>query len=322
MNRRTIMTLLGSAAAWPIAALAQQPAMPVIGFLSSGSPEPWRAAFRKGLSDQGYVEGRNVEILYLSDKSYDRLPALAADLVRRQVSVIVAAPPIASAVAAKAATSKIPIVFATGFDPVEFGLVESLNRPGGNVTGVTFLIQTLIGKRLELLHEMAPAAKVIGFLVNPTTPTFDTQIKEAEIAARVLEVQLVIQKATTPSEIDTAFSILLEQRIGAFLAGADTLFAVQGRQLSALADRNAIPAIYTIRDVVDAGGLMSYGASLDDAFRLVGTYAGRILKGGKPSDLPVQQSTKVELILNLKTAKALGLTVPLSLRARADEVIE
>jgi ABC-type uncharacterized transport system substrate-binding protein len=324
MRRRDFITLLGAAAAgWPIAAGAQQPAMPVIGFLSGGKSTDATAAFRQGLGEQGFIEGSNAEIVYRwAETQYDQLPVLAADLVRRQVAVIFAAPPIASALAAKSASAKIPIVFATGFDPVARGLVASLNRPGGNVTGVTFLIEALVAKRLEVLHEIVPAATSIGFLVSPTSPTVEAQIREAEIAARNLGIRLVILNASTPSEIERAFAILVEQRVGALLAGADNFFAVQRDQLVALAARHAVPAIYTLPEAVKAGGLMSYGANAADANRLAGTYVGRILKGEKPAELPVQQSTKVELVINMKTAKALGLTLPITLLGRADEVIE
>jgi putative tryptophan/tyrosine transport system substrate-binding protein len=324
MKRREFIAGLAGAAAWPIAAGAQQRQMPVIGFMNGASAglDAGEVEFRKGLSETDYVEGRNVAIEYRwAESRYDRLPALAADLVRRRVAVIVSQGAPAS-LAATAATSTIPIVFASGFDPVELGLVARLSRPGGNVTGVLFLTQAVIAKRLELLHEIVPAATLIGLLVNPTTPSAEAQIKEAETAARALGVQLAIRNASTPSEIDAAFAILVDQRIGALLAGTDVLFAVQYNQLVALAARHAVPAIYSRRNAVEAGGLMSYGTDFSDAWRLSGNYAGRILKGEKPGNLPVQQSTRIEMVLNLKTAKALGLSVPPSTLLRADEVIE
>jgi ABC-type uncharacterized transport system substrate-binding protein len=324
MRRRDFIAGVGGAATWPLAAWAQQPGMPVIGFMNGALPGvgEGEAEFRKGLSETDYVEGRNVAIEYRwADSRYDRLPALAADLVRRRVDVIVSQGAPAS-LAATAATSTIPIVFASGFDPVELGLVASLNHPGGNVTGALFLTQAVIAKRLELLHEIVPAAPLVGLLVNPTTPTAEAQIKEAETAARTLGVRLSIRNASSPSEIDAAFAILVDQRIGALLAGTDALFDVQYNQLVALATRHAVPTIYSRRRAVQAGGLMSYGANFSDAWRLSGTYAGRILKGEKPGDLPVQQSTRIEMVLNLKTAKVLGLSVPQSTLLRADEVIE
>jgi putative tryptophan/tyrosine transport system substrate-binding protein len=305
---------------------AQQPAMPVVGYLNGGRESAVRStttAFHQGLRELGFVEGRNVEILYRwADTDNDRLPALAADLVRRGVAVIVATNSTGAALAAKSATATISIVFAVGIDPVELGLVASLNRPGGNTTGVSFLVQELVAKRLEVLHQFVPAATSIGFLVNPTLPRIEAQIREAEIAARILGLRLAILKASTASEIEGALANFETQRMDALLAGSDVLlFELSGR-LAAWAARNAVPAIYSCREIVDAGGLMSYGASLSDAFRLAGTYAGRILKGEKPADLPVQQATKVELVLNMKTARALGLTFPIALLVRADEVIE
>jgi putative tryptophan/tyrosine transport system substrate-binding protein len=284
---------------------------------------PTAAAFRQGLREIGFVEGRNVEVLYrAAEFRYDRAPELAADLVRRGVNVIVAVGGPASALAAKSATSRIPIVFANGRDPVAVGLVASLNRPGGNITGVSFLMVALTAKRLELLHETVPAAVEVGYLVNLTLPDVEAELKEAKIAADMLGLRLVTQKASTPTEIETAFATFPRLRVGAVLVDTEPLFVLNGDQIAGLAARYALPAIYSVRENAEAGGLMSYGASLSDAFRLTGIYAGRILKGEKPADLPVQQSTKVEFIINMKTARALGLTFPLALLARADEVIE
>jgi putative ABC transport system substrate-binding protein len=332
MRRREFIAGLASAALasssiWPLAARAQQPAVPVIGFLTVN---PGRSeagyllpAFHRGLGEEGYAEGRNVKVLYQwAGSAYDRLPALAADLVRRRVAVIVATGGTPVALAAKSATATIPIVLAGGGDPVELGLVASLNRPGGNVTGVSFVTVPLIAKRLELLHQLVPAAATIGFLVNPRSPQVAAETKEAEKAAGILGVRLAVVNASTPDEIERAFATLAEQRIGALLSGADALFGVQHNQLAALAARHALPAIYHTRDTVEVGGLMSYGGSISDAWRLAGIYAGRILKGEKPAELPVQQSTKIEMVINLKTAKALGLTFPVTLLAVADEVIE
>jgi putative ABC transport system substrate-binding protein len=318
VRRRDFIAGLGGTAAWPLAARAQQRPVPVIGYLG-GLPSP---AFLQGLGELGYVEGRNVEILSRgANFIYDRIPALAADLVRHRVAVIYANA--ASALVAKAATATIPIVFATSADPVELGLVASLNRPGGNVTGVTTLAQESTAKRLELLHEIVPAVTTIGFLVNPTGPTAQAEIREAGAAAQVLGVRLVILNASNLSEIGATFATLVEQRIGALLVGGDGLFLFRaGAQIVALTGLYKVPASYTRRGEVLGGGLMSYGARLFDADRLAGTYVGRILKGEKPADLPVQQPTRLELVLNLKTAKALGLKVPDKLLVFADEVIE
>jgi putative ABC transport system substrate-binding protein len=324
MNRRDVITLIGGAAAWPLAARAQQPNLPVIGYLNSNDNNLFITAFRRGLGEQGYVEGRNVEILYRSAEGrYDRLPALAADLVRRRVAVIVATGGPAS-LAATAATSTIPIVFGTGGDPVELGLVASLDRPGGNTTGASFLTSELTTKRLELLHEIVPAATLIGFLVNPTNSVGEAERREAEIAARILGMRLVIANASTASEIEAAFAILVEERIGALLIAGDPLFTNTGHhQVVALAARHAVPAIYESRENVEADGLMSYAATnTSDVFRVAGTYTGRILKGEKPADLPVQRSTRTEMVLNLKTAKTLGIEVPTAILLRADEVLE
>jgi putative tryptophan/tyrosine transport system substrate-binding protein len=325
MRRRDFIAGLGSAVAWPLAASAQQTG-PVIGFLSGATERTaphLTAAFRRGIGEQGYVEERNVKVLYRwAEYQYDRLPALAADLVLRQVAVIVATGGITSALAAKSATAAIPIVFQLGADPVEFGLVASLGHPGGNVTGMSFLTTALVAKRLELLHEIVPNATSIGFLVNPTSPQLKTQMNEAEFAARVLGVQLLSRETSTPSDVESAFATLAGQHIRAIPVDSDPFFFDRGPQLAALAARHEIPAIYHTRETVEAGGLVSYGANISDAYRLAGTYAGRILNGDKPADLPVQQSVKVELVLNLKTAKALALAVPQSILLRADEVIE
>jgi putative ABC transport system substrate-binding protein len=326
MRRRDFIALLGGAAAWPLTAQAQQTAIPVIGALGSGSAAghvPMAAAFREGLKDTGYVEGQNIVIEYRwAEGQYDQLPAMAADLVRHQVALVAVLGGGAGAFAAKAATRTIPIVFVVGVDPVESGLVPSLRRPGGNITGVSLFSGELEAKRLELLHELIPAAAVIGLLVNPNFPGSDVQLRDAQKAARTLGLQLIVASASSEREFDTAFATLVHQRAGALVVGADAFFLGLRDQIVALAGRHALPTIYAQREYAAAGGLMSYGTALASAFREQGRYVGRILKGEKPADLPVQQSTTVELIINLKTAKTLGLGFPLSLLGRADEVIE
>jgi putative ABC transport system substrate-binding protein len=323
MRRREFIALFGGAAAWPLAAHAQQSAMPVIGFLGDITPDRY-AAFRQGLGETGYVEGRNVAIEYrLTEGHYDRLPALAADLVRRQVTVIAAMDGTPAALAAKAATTTLPIVFAVGVDPVEFGLVASLNQPGGNLTGITSLNVEVEPKRLELLHELVPTATGIALLVNPTSLTLaETQSKNLQAAARTLGVQLHVLHASTERDFETAFATLVQLRVGALVIGGDVFFNNRTEQLAALSVRHAVPTIFQYRQFTAAGGLMSYGPSFTDSYRLAGVYIGRVLKGEKPADLPVQQLTKIELFINLKTAKALGVTFPLSLLGRADEAIE
>ena len=323
MKRRQFIAALGGAAAWPVVAQAQQP-VPVIGFLASASrPVAWLAGFHSGLKESGYAEGQNVAIEYVSaDDRYDRLPALAGELVRHQVAVIVASGGPASAVAAKDATATIPIVFTAVSDPVKSGLVASMNRPGANVTGVAALTIELDAKRLELLRELVPAARVIAALVNPNRPDVDVQLNGMQVAAQSIGQELRILKAGTEREVDAAFEQQSDRRFDAMLVGADPFFRSRSTQLLALLARSHTPAIFAQREFVSAGGLLSYGASLSDAYRQAGVYVGRILKGERPANLPVVQPTKFELAINLKTAKALGLTVPPSLLARADEVIE
>jgi putative ABC transport system substrate-binding protein len=324
MKRREFLTLLGGTAAWPLAARAQQ-TMPVIGFLNSrgaGDDPHLLAAFRQGLKEAGFVEGQNLAIEYRwAEGQYDRLPALAADLVRRQVAVIAANG--LAARTAKAATTTIPIVFVAGFDPVEVGLVASLNQPGGNITGVSVLDVELGPKRLELLHELVPTANGMAVLVNPTDPArAETISRGLQAAASTLGLRLHVLHASTDHDFDTVFARLAQLQAGGLVIGGEPFFNSRSEQLGALTSRHAVPAIHELPEFAAAGGLMSYGGSLADAYRLVGVYTGRILNGEKPIDLPVQQYTKIELIINLKTARALGLTVPLALLTRADEVIE
>ena len=326
MRRRQFLGVLGgAAAAWPLAVRAQQPAMPVIGFLSPGSLEADTSrmnAVRQGLAEIGYVEGQNAAIEYRGAQyQHDRLSALAADLVNRRVAAIIVVSA-SGAVAAKAATNTIPIVFSIGADPVQLSLVTSLNRPSGNVTGIYVLNVAVTGKRLELLRESVPTARVIGYLANPKSAATAPETKELHEAARALDVELRVLNAANESEIDTAFATLAKERSVPLVVSSDNLFTDRPVRLAVLAARHAIPAICPYREFAAAGGLMSYGTDLADAYRVVGAYAGRILKGAKPTDLPVHQAVKVQLVINLKTAKALGLGVPATVLARADELIE
>jgi putative tryptophan/tyrosine transport system substrate-binding protein len=325
MRRRDFAAGLGSAAAWPLAARAQQPALPVIGLLGGQTPELFASRMRalhRGLSESGYVEGRNVAIEYRwGTGDVDRLSGLAADLVGRRVNVIMTSGT-ASAIAATAATKTIPIVFSVSSDPARLGFVASLNHPGGNATGSTNLGVEVGPKRLELLHELLPAAKQMALLVNPTNSGAEIQSREHQTAARKLGLLLQVLRAKSEQDIESAFAALLQLRTNALVIGPDSLFNARDEQLAALALRYGVAAIHSDRPFVAAGGLLSYGASIPEQYRLAGNYAGRILKGEKPADLPVQQSTKVDLIINLKTAKALGLTIPETLLATADEVIE
>jgi putative tryptophan/tyrosine transport system substrate-binding protein len=324
MRRRNFLGILGSAAL-PLVARAQQPTNPVIGFLNGTSPQGYRRfllAFHRGLNETGYVEGRNVEVEYRwAEGRYERLPALAADLVRRQVTVIVATSTPANVIA-RAATTEIPIVFTTSSDPVELGLVASLNRPGGNVTGAATLNEEVDSKRLEILHELVSSATTVALLVNPNRPGVQAQSASLEAAAHSMGLRIIVLNAGSESEIDAAFANLAKHEAGALLVHTDAFFFSRRDQLIDLAKRHAVPATFDRREFTELGGLMSYGGSVTDVYYLAGIYTGRILKGEKPADLPVQQSTKVELVINLKTAKMLGLTVPPTLLAGADEVIE
>jgi putative ABC transport system substrate-binding protein len=324
MRRRAFIAGLGSAAAWPLGAPAQQAAMPVIGFLNSASPdgyEPMVAAFRQGLKETGFTESQNVAIEYRwAGGQYDRVPALMAELVRRHVAEIVVNTP--ASLTVKAAITTLPIIFTTADDPVQIGLVASLNRPGGNVTGVTQLHADVAPKRLELAHELVPTATIIAALINSTNPNAEYQLRDLQAAARPLGLQLHVLQASTERDFETIFASLARVAAAALVITADAFLLSRSKLLAALALRYGVPAIFQDRAFVVAGGLVSYGASTPDAYRLAGVYAGRVLKGEKPADLPVQQSTKIELLINLNTAKALGLTIPLPLLGRADEVIE
>jgi putative ABC transport system substrate-binding protein len=328
LRRRKFITLLGgAAAAWPLAARAQQPALPVIGFLGVSSLDNYAAylaAFRKGLNEAGFVEGRNVTIEYRwADGQYDRMVELVADLIRSRVAVIAVPGIPPGARAAKAATSTIPIVFGVGEDPVSLGLVQSIGRPGGNATGVNFLTAEVVAKRLALLHELVPSAVRVAALINPTDATRAEAVRsEVQAAAYNMGVQLQIFNASTSRDIDAAFAALVRERADALFVGPDAFFNARRVQLATMAAHHSIPTAFAVREFVDAGGLLSYGASLTDMFRQTGVYSGRILKGAKPADLPVLQSTKLELVINAQTAKMLGLTVPSSLLSVADEVIE
>jgi putative ABC transport system substrate-binding protein len=324
MRRRDFIAGLAGAVAWPLAAQGQQPAMPVVGFLRSTSPADSThlvTAFREGLKEAGIVEGQNVAIEYrYADNQIDRLPALVADLIRRPVAVIVGN--VAPALAAKAATTTVPIVFVTGGDPVQDGLVANLNRPGGNVTGVSFFSSVVGTKRLELLRQLVPRATTIAVLVNPDNPNTEADRKDVQAAALAIGQQLIVLDASSVRDIETAFATFVQRGAGALLAGGGAFMNSNRERIVALAARHALPTSYAQRETVVAGGLMSYGASITDAYRQVGIYAGRILKGEKPADLPVMRSSKFEFVINLKTAKALGLTVPLIMQMTADEVIE
>jgi putative ABC transport system substrate-binding protein len=326
MKRREFITLLGGAAAWPLAARAQQAAVPVIGFMSARSPEDsvhLLEAFRRGLKEGGFVEGENVAIEFRWARgNYSRLPLLAADLVSRQVAAIVAAGGEPSGLAAKSATAAIPIVFANGGDPLTSGLVISLNRPGGNMTGMTFYTVALAGKRLELIRALVPTAGAMGFFVNRNNPAEEPEIRDAEAAARAHGVRLHVLNITSERDIDAAFTSLLERRAGALLVGSDPVFFGFSDKLVELTARHALPAVYYAREFAEAGGLMSYGSRQNDTYRQAGIYVAKILQGAKPADLPVMQPTKFEFVINLKSAKALGLQIPDKLLALADEVIE
>jgi putative ABC transport system substrate-binding protein len=326
MRRRDFIRAIALSSAWPLAARAQQQAIPVVGFLNAASPGPLRqqiAAFLEGLNQSGYVEGKNVRVEYRwAEGQYDRLPALVADLVRQQVSVIVSGGGAPAVLAAKAATTTIPIVFSLGADPIRLGVVASLNRPGGNITGVYQFTSGLEAKRLGLLHEMVPNGTRVAALINSNFSDAENQLRDLQQAAARLGLQLIVVRANAESEFDAAFSTLGGQRADALLVCGSPFFNTRREQLVVLAARHAVPAMFEWRDFVTAGGLMSYGTSLADAYRQVGVYAGQILKGAKPGDLPVVQSTRFELVINMSTAKALGIEVPPTLSARADEIIE
>jgi putative ABC transport system substrate-binding protein len=326
MRRREFIAFVGTAAAWPLAARAQQPNMPVVGFLNVASSDGYRprtAAFRQGLQETGYAEGQNVAIEYRwAEGRSDRLPAMVGDLIHRQVAVI-AATGTQAALAAKAATKTIPIVFETGGDPIQLGLVASLSRPSGNVTGVTQLNAQIVPKELEVLHELLPTAKTVALLVNPASPAVaDEETREAASATQMLGLELHVLKASTEAQLEAVFANLSQSQISGLVVGPEGFFASHIGQLAALAVRHKVPTVYTGREFAAAGGLVSYGATTTSAYHLAGVYTGRVLKGEKPADLPVQQATKFELYINFKTAKALGITVPLPLSGRADEVIE
>jgi len=326
LKRREFITFVGGAIAWPLRARAQQSAMPVIGFLNPASPQSWdsyTAGFRAGLKETGYVDGQNITIEFRwAEGHYDRLPVMAADLVRRKVAVLVATGGAPSVVAAKAATSTIPIVFTTGVDPVRTGFVTSLSRPGGNITGVNMFVTVLEGKRLGLLRALVPSAGLVAVLLNPNRPDYATQLRGVEEAARAMGQQIHVLHASNESGLNAAFATAVQLRAGAMLVGGDPFFNSQRDKIIALAARHSIPAMYEQREHALAGGLMSYGTNLADGYRQAGVYAGRILKGEKPGDLPVMQATKFEFVINLKTAKALGIDVPPNLSAEANEIIE
>jgi putative ABC transport system substrate-binding protein len=325
MRRRDFITLLGGAAAWPLAARAQQPTMPVIGYIGAGSHEPnakWVAAVRHGLNETGHIEGRNVTIEYRwAEGKYDQLAAMAIDLVQRKTALIFA-DSLPVALAAKAATTKIPIVFVSGPDPVRFGLVSSLNRPSGNITGVTLFTTILVTKRLELLRELVPAATVIAFIVNPNNPRTEFDVQDMEAGARAFGQQIIVLKAGSDEDLEALFAILSERKVGALLVGNDPFFNSRPQPFALMAARHAVPAIYGLREYAVAGGLVSYGTNLSESYRQAGIYAGCILKGEMPADLPILQPTKFELVVNLWAAKAIALTIPESFLLRADEVIE
>lgn len=327
MRRRDFISVLGGTAAWPFGIRAQQPSLPVIGYLSSRSPTDSAhivAAFRQGLNEAGFVDNQNVKIeSRFAEGNFDRLPALATDLVRHQVDVLVATGGTVTVVKAKPVVPPtIPIVFAMGGDPVELGIVASLSRPGGNITGVSFLVNGLAGKSLEILHDLVPKAGLIGFLINPKDPNAESDTREAQAAADVFGQKLVLARASTEDEIESAFTTFLRQQVAAVFVDTEPFFTQQRVKIVALAAQSALPTVYQLREFVAAGGLISYGTSIANANREVGVYTGRILKGTKPADLPVMQSTRFELIINLQTAKVLGLEIPWTLSARADEVIE